>query len=112
MVCTHKKNQIRLSPPFLNHAEVLECLLDCFFFIQRALRLFSVLRLWLIVIITLDDPALLLYLCDVQAADFQTAVLQHIILDLLVGGFLLRIGQIQLVHIQVYLDVLLCIKFG
>ncbi len=52
------------------HAEVLQCLLDCFFFIRRTLRLFSVLRLRLIVILSLDDTALLLYLCDIQAADF------------------------------------------
>ena len=91
---------------------MLQCLLDCFFFIRRALRLFSVLRLRLIVVLTLDDTALLLYLCDIQAADFQAAMLQYIILDFLVGGFLHRIGQIKLVHIQVYLDILLCMKFG
>ena len=34
---------------------MLECLLDCFFFIRRALGLFSVLRLRLIVVLTLDD---------------------------------------------------------
>ena len=85
---------------------------DCFFFIWRALRLFSVLRLRLIVVLTLNDTALLFYLCDIQAADFQAAVLQHIIFDFLVGGFLFRIGQIQLVHIQVNLDMLLRIKFG
>ena len=69
--------------------------------------MFSVLRLRFIVILTLDDTALLFYLCDIQAADFQAAILQHIILNLLIGGFLLRIGQIKFDHIQVNLDMLL-----
>lgn len=42
--------------PFsLNHPEVFQGLLDCLFFIRRALGLFSVLRLRLIVVLTLDD---------------------------------------------------------
>ena len=32
--------------------------------------------------------------------------------DFLVGSFLLRIGQIKLVHVQVNLDMLLRLKFG
>src|SRR5574344_3111434 len=75
-----------------NHPEVLECLLDCFFLIQWALGLFSVLRLRLIVILPLNDTALLFYLCDIQAADFQAAMLQYIVFDFLVGSFLLGIG--------------------
>ena len=45
--------------------------------------LFSVLKLRFVVIFTLDDIALLLYLRDIQAAYFQAAMLQHIILDFL-----------------------------
>ena len=89
-----------------------QCLLDCFFFIRRALRLFCVLKLRLIVVLTLNDTSLLLYLCDIQVADFQAAMLQHVIFDFFVGSFLFRIVQIRLVHIQVNLDMLLRIKFG
>ena len=99
--------------PFsLNHPEVFQGLLDCLFFIRRALGLFSVLRLRLIVVLTLDDTTFLLYLCDIQAAYFQAAMLQHIILDLLIGSFLLRICQIKLVHAQINLDMLFGVKFG
>lgn len=73
------------SAQALYHAEVPKCLLDCFFLIRRALGLFSVLRLLLIVVLTINDTALLFYLCDIQATDFQAAMLQHVILNFLVG---------------------------
>lgn len=39
-------------------------------------------------------------------------MLKHIILDFTIGGFLLNIGQIKLVHVQVYLDMMLSMKYG
>ncbi len=39
-------------------------------------------------------------------------MLQHILLDFLIGRFAFRRGQVQLVHVQFNLDMLLGIKFG
>ncbi len=47
-----------------------------------------------------------------QAADFQAAMLHHIILDFLIGSLPLRISQIQLVNVQFDLNLLLRIEFG
>ncbi len=85
---------------------------DCLFLLRRALGLLGILRLRLVIVLALNNTALLFYLCDIQATDFQAAMLQHIILDFLVGGFLLRIGEIKFVHVDIYLDMLLRIKFG
>ena len=84
----------------LNHPEVLQRLFNCLFLLRRALRLLDIFGLWLIVVLTLNDTAFLLYLCDIQAADLQAAMLQHIILNLLIGSFFLCISQIQLVQNQ------------
>ena len=35
---------------------------------------------------------------------------QHILLDFTIGCFLLRIGEIKLVQVDIYLDMLLCIQ--
>ena len=96
----------------LNHPEVLQRLFNCLFLLRRALRLLDIFGLWLIVVLTLNDTAFLLYLCDIQAADLQAAMLQHIILNLLIGSFFLCISQIQLVQIQLHLDMLLGVEFG
>lgn len=71
-----------------------------------------ILRFRLIITITLDNAAFLFYLCDIQTADFQTAMLQYIIFDFLVGGFLFRIGQIKFIHIQINFNMMLCVEFG
>lgn len=102
----------RFILPSLDHAEVLERLLDCFFLIGRALGLFCIIGLRFVVIFSLDDTAFLLHLSDIQAADLESGMLQHIFLDFRIGGFLLCIGEIKFVHVDVYLDMLLCIKFG
>ena len=86
---------------------MLQRFFDCFFLLQRTLRLFGILGLRLVIILSLNDTALLLHLCDIQAADFQAAMLQHIILNLVLGGLALRSGQIQLIQIQFYLNILL-----
>ena len=84
----------------LNHSQMLQCFRNGSFLIRRALWLFSVLRLRLIVVLTLDDTALLLYLRDIKTTDLQTAVFQNIILDLPIGcqsSFILH----HFVHINV-----------
>ena len=68
-----------------NHSKMFQCLRNRSFLFRRALWLPDILGFRLIVVLTLDDTALLLYLCDIQAADFQAAVFQNIILDLPIG---------------------------
>ena len=36
----------------------------------------------------------------------QAAVLQHIVLDLLIGGLVLRAGDVQLIQLQINVDML------
>ena len=65
----------------LDHAKVIECLLDCFFLIGWALGLSCILGLWFVVIFSLNDTAFLLHLSDIQAADLESGMFQHIFLD-------------------------------
>ena len=51
-----------------------------------------------------------LNLRNIEVADLQPNMLQHISLDFLIGNFALGCGQIQLVQIQRYLDVLLVLS--
>lgn len=87
-------------------------LYNCRLFSRRALRLFSILGFWLVVILALNDAVLPLHLRNVQVADIQSAVLEYIILDLMIGGLALRRCQIQLAHVQIDLDIMLGVKFG
>ena len=82
------------------------------FLFRRAFRLFCILGFWLVVILALNDAVLPLHLRNVQVADIQSAVLKHIILDLMIGGLALRRCQIQLAHVQIDLDIMLGVKFG
>ena len=85
---------------------------DRLFLLRRALGLLGILRFCLVVILPLNDAALLLYLRDVQAADLQAGMLQHIRLDFLIGSLALRHSQIQIIQIQLHFDMLLGVKFG
>ena len=78
----------------------------------RALGLLGILRLGFVVALSLYDPAFLLDLSDVEGSDVQAGLLLDVVLDLLVGGFALRSSQIQLIHLELNLDVMLGMKFG
>ena len=82
------------------------------FFLWRAFRLSGIFLFRQVIIHPLNNAAFLLYLCNIQVADFQSALLQNIILDFLISGFTLRSRQIKLVHLKLYLDMLVCMKFG
>ena len=96
----------------LNHPKVTQCLRNCLFLLRWALGLLGVFGFRLIVVLTLDNSALLLYLCDIKTTDLQTGMLQNIRLDFLIGCLFLRRGQIQLVHLHFDLDMFLALKFG
>ena len=85
---------------------------NCRFLFGWAFRLSGILRLRFIIVFSLNNAILLLDLSDIEVADFQTGMLQHIRLNLFIGGLALRRRQIQLVQIQLYLDMLLGIEFG
>lgn len=82
------------------------------FLLRRALGLLGLLRFRLVVILPLNDAALLLFLRDAQAADLQASMLQQIRLDLVIGGFPLNHRQVRLVHVQFDLDILRRVAFG
>ena len=79
----------------------------------RASRLLAICRLRLVIVLPLDDPMYLLNLSNIQIRHMKSILLLHPILDLLVCSLGFRTGQIQLVHIHLNLDVMLCLmKFG
>ena len=71
---------------------------DGLFLFGRALGLFGVLRLGLVVALPLNDPAFLLDLGDVEGSDVQTGLFLDVVLDLLVGGALLKFGQVHILQ--------------
>src|SRR5699024_5676435 len=95
-----------------NHPKELQCLCNCRFLFWRTFRLFGIFRLWLIIVLPLNNAILLFDLVDIEMADFQASMLQYIRLDFLIGSLAFRRRQIQFVQIQLHLDMLLGIKFG
>lgn len=65
------------------------------FLVRRTLGLLCVLALGLVIALPLYDPVLLLDLRNVQGRNLETAVLENIRLDLLVGCAPLKLGDIQ-----------------
>ena len=72
----------------------------------------GVFRLGLVVALPLDDPTFLLDLGDVEGSDVQAGLLLDVVFDLLVSGFTLRSSQIQLVHLELNLNMVLGMEFG
>ena len=89
-----------------NHLKILQCLPDGFFLLRRALELLGVLSLRLVVVLPLLDAALALDLCNIEVAHVQTGVLLDVLPDLFLGSLVLRSSHVQLIHRQVYRDLL------
>lgn len=96
----------------VDHPKVSQRILDRHDLLLRTLRHPAALRLGRIIALLLNDAMLLLHLRDVQAAHLQAAVLQHIVLDLPIGGLALRSGDVQLIQLQINIDMLRGIEFG
>ena len=82
----------------LNHLEVLQRIPNGLFLFGRALGLLGIPRLGLVVALPLDDPAFLLNLGDVEGSDVQAGLLLDVVLDLLIGGAFLKLGQIHILQ--------------
>ena len=78
-----------------NQAVEFERLDNRSFLVRRTLGLLCVLALGLVIALPLYDAVFLLDLCDVQGRNLETAVLENIRLDLLVGRAPLKLGDIQ-----------------
>ena len=65
------------------------------FLVRRTMGLLCILAPGLVIALPLDDAVFLLDLCDVQGRYLETAVLENIRLDLLVGRATLKLGDIQ-----------------
>lgn len=89
-----------------------QCLRNGSFLFQWALGLLGVFGFRFIVVLTLNNAVFLLYLCDIEVADFQSGMLENVFPDFLVGCLTLRRSQIQLVHLHFDLDMFLALKFG
>ena len=88
------------------HLKILQCLPDGFFLLRRALELLGVLSLRLVVVLPLLDAALALDLCNIEVAHVQTGVLLDVLPDLFIGSLVLHSSHVQLIHLQVYRDLL------
>ena len=91
---------------------MLQRLPNSLFLFGWALGLLGILRLGFVVALPLDDPTFLLDLGDVEGSNVQAGLLLDVIFELLIGGFGFRSSQIQLVHLELNLDVMLGMKFG
>ena len=79
-----------------DHPRIPQRFFDCLFPLRRTFGLLGILRLWLIVILPLNNSAFLLHLSEIQSADLKSGMLHHIIINLLIGSLFIRISQIQL----------------
>ena len=89
-----------------NHLKILQRLPDGSFLLRRALEPLGVLSLRLVVVLPLLDAALALDLCNIEVAHVQTGVLLDVLPDLFIGSLVLRSSHVQLIHLQVYRDLL------
>lgn len=76
---------------------MLQCLPNSLLLFRRALGLPGVLRLGLIAVLPLDDPAFLLDLGNVQGSDVQAGLLLDMVFDGLVGGLGLHRSGVQFI---------------
>lgn len=65
------------------------------FLVRRTLRLLCIIAPGLVVALPRKDPIFLLDLRDVQCRNLETAVLENIRLDLLIGRAPLKLGDVQ-----------------
>ena len=92
-----------------DHLKMPQRLLNGLLLLRRAFRHIVSLRFGFVVAFALDNPMLGLHLGDVQAGDFKTGMLQHIILDLLIRCFAL--GGCHVHVIQVKRHVYIVVRF-
>ena len=98
---------------YSNHLKMSERLYDRFFLLLRRPWGLAVLILWQIIVLPLDDPTLPLRFRDIQVRHMEAVLLLHPRLNLLIRSLTLGGGQIQLIHINLNADMMLCLrKFG
>lgn len=96
----------------LHHPKMFQRSHNRLFFFSWTLWLSGVFRFWQVIICPLNNATFLLYLCNIQVADFQSALLQNVILNFRISGFALGSRQIKLVYLKLYLDMFICMEFG
>lgn len=96
----------------LHHPKVFQRSHNRLFFFSWTLWLSGIFRFRQVIICPLNNATFLLYLCNIQVADFQSALLQNVIFDFLISCFALGSRQIKLVHLKFYLDMFICMEFG
>ena len=79
---------------------------DCLFLLRRALELLGVLSLRLVVVLPLLDATLALDLCNIEVTYVQSRMLLDVLPDLFISSLGLRSSHVQLIHLQVYRDLL------
>ena len=92
---------------------MLEGFNDRLFLLPRCLRRPTALTLRQIIVLPLNNPAFPLRLRDIQVRHMKSVFLLHPLLDLFICSLTLGGGQIQLIHINLNADMMLCLrKFG
>ena len=91
---------------------MLQCFHNRILFFLRTLGLLRIFIFRFMVILSLNNAAFLLDLCNIEIGDLQLMMLQHIIPNLIVSRLAFRSSHIQLVHADVHFDMPLDIEFG
>lgn len=85
---------------------------DRILFFFRTLGLFGIFRFGLIIILSLDDAVLLLYLCDIEVGNPQLMMFPYMLPNLIVSGLAFGGSHIQLLHADVHFNVAVDVEFG
>ena len=88
-------------------------ILNRLYLLFRTSQLSAILRLRLIVILSFYNAMLLLHLRNIQIRDMKSEVVLHPFLDLVIGGLAFRARQVQFIHVDRHVDMMLgCSEFG
>ena len=91
----------------LNHLKMLHCILNCFRFLFCTSRLPTVLRLCFVIILSLVNPMLLLYLGNIEIRHVKSVLFLHPITYLSISCLCLCTCSINLIKIDLYLDMII-----
>ena len=101
-----------ISYLLLNHLKMPQSILYRLNLFLRTSRLSAILRFWLIVIFTLNNPMFLFYLSNVQICYMKSIVLLHPFLDFFVCSFCFCTCSIYLIQFNLYLDIIVRLLLG
>lgn len=79
---------------------------DCFFLLLWSSELFATITLGKVIVITFNDTARPFDLRYIQMRYVKSILFLYLILNFLICSLVLSAGQIKLIHIHLYIDVM------